>query len=406
MIVIETAYNLQCVSCENTFEATSIYKCPLCKGILRVEYSTGTLYEIGKTDSNTLKQRLIFHDGKTSNLLGEGDTPLIQLPRSAENFNLKKLYGKCEFSNPSSSFKDRPVAAGIKKAIDFGYTKVVTASSGNGAAAVAAYSARFNLESIILVPENIPNEKVKQAQFFGSKVIKVKGPYSNSYDLASQMSDLGELCNLTTTFINPYTLEGDKGVAFELQDQLDSWPDYIVVPIGAGPLLVGIVKGYQEMNQIFKLGREMPRMIGVQATGCSPISQAFKSENIQVFPEMEPKTIAGGIGDGLNGYTEDGTYTLEVIRSTNGICLDVSDHEILDSQKELAINEGVFVEPSSAAAYAAIKKLHFNGNQELIDKTVVLLLTGHGLKDLKNMLTVEEEIPCIPPDIEELRRVL
>ena len=290
-------YYLKCVNCETVFDAKPVYKCPNCKGILRVEYNFDNPDSFIDANTNTLKQKLIFHDGETSNLLGEGDTPTLELQKTAKMFGLRKLFGKCEFSNPSGSFKDRPVAAGIKKAKDFGYNKVVVASSGNGAAAVASYSAKLNIESIILVPESTPAEKVKQSQFFGSKVIKVKGPYSNSYQLALKMSELGELYNLTTTFINPYTLEGDKGVAFEIHNQIEEWPDYIVVPIGAGPLLVGIYKGFQELNQIFKLVRNLPKMIGVQATGCSPISKAFKENAQTVFAEVNPHTIAGGIGD-------------------------------------------------------------------------------------------------------------
>src|SRR5699024_5400674 len=141
---------------------------------------------------------------------GEGDTPIVSL-----NYN-QNLFAKYEFSNPTGSFKDRPVAAGIKKALEFGYKKVVVASSGNGAASVAALSAKFKLDCIIVIPETTPIEKVRQAFFYGAKVIKVKGPYSNSFKLASFISEQHDFYNLTTTFINPYTVEGDKGVAYEI----------------------------------------------------------------------------------------------------------------------------------------------------------------------------------------------
>nr|WP_309100005.1 threonine synthase [Fredinandcohnia onubensis] len=399
-----TGYYLKCVSCESVFDAKPVYKCPNCKGILRVEYNFNDFNFVTNSSANKLKQSLIFHDEKTSSLLGEGDTPTLELLKTANMLGLRKLFGKCEFSNPSGSFKDRPVAAGMKKAVEFGYNKVVVASSGNGAASVAAYSARLNLEAIILVPESTPAEKVRQSQFFGSKVIKVKGPYSNSYDLALKMSELGELYNLTTTFINPYTLEGDKGVAFEVHNQIKEWPDYIVVPIGAGPLLVGIYKGFQEMNEIFNLGRKLPKMIGVQASGCSPISKAYKENAEKVYAEINPQTVAGGIGDGLNGYSEDGTYTLDIIRESSGICVDVSDEEILQAQKELAMNEGLFVEPSSAAALAAVKQINISEN--LVNKSVLLLLTGNGLKDMKSISANDNYIPCIGPDVDELKKLL
>src|SRR5690606_37908674 len=141
---------------------------------------------------------------------------------------------------------------------------------------------------------------------------------------------------------------------------------------------VGIYKGFKEINKIFKLGRKIPRMIGVQASGCSPISKAYQKGASHVFPEKNPKTIAGGIGDGLNGYSEDGTYTVSVIRESNGVCIDVSDEEIITAQNMLAEYEGLFVEPSAAAALAAVRNSTI---KEIIsDQSILLILTGHGLK--------------------------
>lgn len=401
---MNTDHYLKCINCNHEYEPKALYKCPNCKSILEVKYRP-THNGIGeKSETKKLKSDFIFHDGKTDNLLGEGNTPLLSLNTTAKKLGVKQVLGKCEFLNPTGSFKDRPVAAGIKKAIDFGYKKVIVASSGNGAAAVAAYSSRLSLQAVILVPETTPAEKVKQSQFFGAKVIKVKGPYSNSYELALKISEEGNAYNLTTTFLNPFTIEGDKGVAYEVEEQSDNWPDSVVVPIGAGPLLVGIYKGFKEMNEFYNLKKTLPKMIGVQAAGCSPIAKAFKENSPVVTAEPNPKTIAGGIGDGLNGYSDDGTYTLDIIRKSKGSCIEITDEEILSAQKDMAKDEGLFIEPSAAASLAGLLKV--SRQQDLSKETVLLLLTGHGLKDIKSLGSNAGEIPCIEPDLAELKELI
>ncbi len=360
-------------------KAEACYTCKACDGILQVDYTYDGISAQFKSDQ--LKQTLIFHDQKTTSILGEGNTPTVELNKIARKLGSRTIYAKCEFLNPTGSFKDRPVAAGVQKAIKFGYKHVVVASSGNGAAAVAAYSARLNLAATILVPSSTPLEKVKQSQFYGSNVTAIEGPYSNSFKRAREMSEKEDYYNLTTTFINPYTVEGDKGIAYEVHHEVESWPDYIVVPIGAGPLLVGIYRGFMELNQLFGLKRTLPKMIGVQAEGCAPIARAFQEKRRDVIAEKKPQTIASGIGDGLDGYSHDGTYTLSIIRASNGSCIAVSDKDILASQKELAQEEGIFVEPSSASALAAIKKL-VNKEPQMKEQSIMLILTGHGLKDM------------------------
>ncbi|MEI3605193.1 threonine synthase [Pseudogracilibacillus sp. SE30717A] len=395
---------LKCIECSEHFEVKPLYKCPNCNGILDVVYDVKNEKLRDLTSSNDLKQTFIFHDHKTDNLLGEGNTPIVSLSKTARRVHTGNLYAKCEFLNPSGSFKDRPVAAGIKKALEFGYEKIIVASSGNGAASVSAFAARFGLDCIILVPESTPDEKVKQAHFYGGKVIKVKGPYSNSFNLALRLSEVSPYYNLTTTFINPYTIEGDKGVAYEAHFQLNQWPDYVVVPIGAGPLLVGTFKGFKELKELFDLDCPLPRMIGVQATGCSPIAEAFKLGLEYVSEEENPQTIAGGIGDGLLGYSEDGTYTLDIIRESGGLCIDVSDGELLAAQSELAKEEGMFVEPSAATSLAGWRKA-FKG-KDMTETSSLLLMTGHGLKDMKSIDQTNEIIPCILPNVDDLIRLI
>lgn len=373
---------LRCVSCHKFFEINPIYECDDCLGILDVEYDYESIKEKQRGKIFAFDLLPVSQDEFIS--LGEGNTSLIKTGKLAQRLGLKNLYLKNEFSNPTGSFKDRPVSVAVSMAVKFGYKKVVVASSGNGAAAVSAYAARAGLEAVIMVPDSTPEEKVKQSLAYGSKVIKVEGPYSNSFQMAKEVGERFNMFNLTSTFINPYTLEGDKVVAYEMYEQLSNEvPDIIYVPIGAGPLLVGISKGYKEL---MKLGFtfKTPKLAGIQAEGCSPIAQAFISGEDSVNSETNPVTIAGGICDGLHGYEKDGTYTLKTIRESDGIGDYVTDNEISKAQEWLAKDEGIFVEPAAAASIAAIAK-HIETGQIHSGMSVVAILTGHGLKDIKSV---------------------
>jgi len=386
------AVELKCISCSETYPLIPIYECEKCQGILEVSYDYEKLKAKMLSGSLKLPNDLLPIKNESAISLGEGNTPLLKSEKLANSLGIRSLYFKCEFANPTGSFKDRPVSIGIAKAVEFGYKKVIVASSGNGAAAVAAYGARAGLDVTILVPKSTPIEKVTQALQYGAKVIRVEGPYSQCFSQAKKASEESGMYNITTTFLNPYTVEGDKTISYELFKAMVEIPDAIFVPIGAGPLLVGIGKGYKEIQKLYGLD-EVPRMVGVQASGCNPIARAFNEGRDSIISESNPSTIAGGIADGLNGYAKDGDYTLATINKTNGFALDVSDEEIMQAQKILAHQEGIFVEPSAAAGVAGLMK---SIKTEQLNKhsTIVVILTGHGLKDLKNVSTNVDTVPA------------
>lgn len=401
------ADHLKCVSCNTTFPLDNQYECLECGNIIEVQYDydkiAGSNLAAEESTRNYYWDLLPVNKKKAVSI-GEGQTALVKSQKLAKRIGLKKLFFKCEFSNPTGSFKDRPVSVGMSKAVEFGYDKAIVASSGNGAGSVAAYAARAGIEAIVLVPEETPLEKVTQACAYGAKVIKVQGPYSNCFNLAKAASEQFNIFNLTTTFINPYTVEGDKLVSFELIEQMGGTiPDIVYVPIGAGPLLVGIHKGYREYKRLFN-STHVPKMAGIQAEGCSPIAQAFLAGKSSVTAVENPHTIAGGICDGLYGYSKDGTHTLNIIKQSNGFALFVSDHQIKEAQEWLAEDEGLFVEPSAAAGVAALvkslkeKRIH---NKE----TIVVILTGHGLKDM-SQLTTGVEIPTISNEVNQLIKMI
>ena len=397
------AKSLKCIACQTEYPLAPIYECEVCGGILNVIFDYGELVseELKKSKRVGNKTDLLPVNPEYLVSIGEGNTPLIKTDKLARRIGIENLLLKGEYCNPTGSFKDRPVSVGISKALEFKYRNVVVASSGNGAASVAAFAAKAGLKALIFIPEATATEKIRQAAFYGAKVIKVEGPYSNSFRLAKEVSQsTGEFLNLTTTFINPYTVEGDKLVAYELFAQMDGLvPDSIFVPIGAGPLLVGIFKGYEELKSMGVIDR-LPKMVGVQAEGCSPIARAFIEGRQEVESDDNPSTVAGGICDGLTGYSKDGTYTLSTIRRSNGFALHCNDKSILEAQRWLSEDEGVFVEPSSATAITGIMK-SVQENMTGRGETVVALLTGHGLKDMVNV-KLNIDVPTVPNDVSRL----
>ncbi len=374
---------LRCIRCNTKYTLTAKYNCKKCGGILDIsyKYDDKTIHIIKNKNVLTVPERILPLKKKEYIYMGQGNTPLIHAKKLSKNYRVKEIALKCEFMNPTGSFKDRPVSVGISMAKHLQKKHVIVASSGNGAASVSAFSAHSGIQAIILIPDSTPLEKIKQTAMYGGKIIKVNGPYSNSFILAKKASEIFDFFNVTSTFINPYMLEGDKLIAYELYYQmLKIIPENIFVPIGAGPLLVGIYKGYKELKEL-KLIDKTPRMIGVQATGCNPIAAAYTYGKKNVKAIKEPQTVAGGIADGLVGYTQDGEYVLDCIRESGGWCVSCSDSEILKAQQELACMEGLFVEPSSAAAIAAIKKSKIK-NKLKATESVLTILTGSGLKDM------------------------
>lgn len=409
---------LICVSCSETYSPKMIYSCVKCDGILEVYHEKSDLMNktnsINKFLSNSIwkyspQLSVENHDNIIS--LHEGETPLQHSERYKKGLHGFKgeLYFKNETVNPTGSFKDRLISAAISKAKEFGYEKIVCASSGNAGASAAAYAAKSGIEAVIIAPQSTPKEKIVQISSYGAKVLLVKGHYSNSYKLAKELSESHDFCNVSTTFINPYGTDALRTVAFELDKQLNSRiPDYIFIPIGSGPLLKGVYQGYYELIQSLESeGETVPKMIGVQAEGCSPIVSAYESGNEFVTAWGKSQTIASGISDPLIGYEKDGTYTLKLIKESNGIAISVTDEEIKEAMKDLSHLEGIFAEPTGVASLAAFRKM-YEKNAIGPDSKVVCLITGHGFKDMGIYQQMEGDLHHINniKDIKSIRRAL
>jgi threonine synthase len=308
--------------------------------------------------------------------LGEGGTPLIGAPRLDPSGGLLL---KNETTNPTASFKDRPVAVAATVARELGLSGLICASTGNTGVAVAAYAARAGLPAACVVPKATPSAKLLQIEAVGAHIVRVDGDYSDAHALARSAAENFGWANLSSTYVNPYMLEGDKTVAYEIFEQLgERFPDWMLVPVGAGPLLTAIYKGFQELGAT---GVATPRMVAVQAAGCAPIVRAFEAEADEVREWEHPvDTAASSIADPLRGYPEDGTRTLSAVRQSGGRAVAISEKEMFGAMVDLASSEGLFVEPGAAVAVAAYREL---ADRKIIgaEERAVIVLTGHGLKD-------------------------
>jgi len=339
--------------------------------------------------------------------LDEGGMPLLEAKNLARELGMRRLLLKDETKNPTGSFKDRPMSVGLSKAVEFGARKVVTASSGNAAIALAAYAAKAGIECYAFVPAEAAASKLAQLSMYGAHVVKAahKGVGDPTYELMRAAWKKFRWHPVPSCgAFNPYQPEGSKTMSYEICEQL-GWrvPDWVVVPVGAGTLLSGNAKGYFEFEQL-GLVKGVPHFAAVQAEGCAPLVKAFREgtppHEIPTWPN--PKTVAGGLVD---PYPWDADTAIPAIERSNGAAQDVSDAEILEAEKLLAKSEGVFAEPSSAAGLAGLRRLLEAG---IIDRSdvVVVEVTGSGLKDVGVAMKLVEEPSVIEPELEQLEKFL
>ncbi len=305
--------------------------------------------------------------------LREGFTPLIQANKLSSILDLDSLYLKNETVNPTWSFKDRGTFVCLQHAKNLGYTRIGTVSSGNMAVSVAAYGARANMQTFILVSSDMPQEKIQPILIYNPILIKVKGDYGQLYYESLKIAQETGIYFLNSDV--PFRVEGSKSISFEICEQLNyEVPEYVVIPTSSGGNSRGIIKGFLEFYQQ-GLINSLPRIICVQLEGCAPIYQAWKNNEEKISPVQQPKAIDHAIA---NPYPPSGNELLRKLRMYDGMATTVSDNEALESQVLLA-KEGIFAQPAAAVSIAAIKKLRANGSIAKKSKCVAII-TGSGLK--------------------------
>ena len=325
--------------------------------------------------------------------LGEGDTPLVRAANIEKDLGGKlRFFVKFEGSNPTGSFKDRGMTVAISKAVEAGSRAVICASTGNTSASAAAYSARAGITCAVLIPAgNIALGKLAQAVAHGARVIAVKGGFDAAFDLVREISKSHPIQIVNS--VNPDRIEGQKTGAFEICEALGDAPDYHCIPVGNAGNITAYWKGYREWKG---LGRstKTPKMIGAQASGADPI--------VRGKPVREPKTVATAIRIGNPARWKEAEAARD---ESGGDIVRVTDAEITKAWRLLAVREGLFVEPASAAGLAGFMKKLASGEIST-PATVVCVTTGHGLKDPDFAVANGKSITTVKPDMKAVLKAM
>ncbi len=324
----------------------------------------------------------------------EGNTPLIPAPNLSRKHRLEcELYLKFEGVNPTGSFKDRGMTAAITAAKAAGARAVICASTGNTAASAAAYAARGGLRCIVVVPEGkIALGKLAGAVAYGARVVSVRGSFDDALRVVREAAACSDLALVNS--LNPARLEGQKTAAFEICDTLGDAPDWLCLPVGNAGNITAYWMGFRESRRDGQ-SASCPRLLGAQAHGAAPIVLGRVVEH--------PETVATAIRIGNPARWKDAQRAIE---ESEGVVLAVSDQAILQAQRDIAVLEGVFCEPSSAAGFAGLLQAVATGRVDIKGTRVVCVLTGHGLKDPDAALSLGPSLTTIEPSLDALMHVI
>jgi len=309
---------------------------------------------------------------------GEGGTPVLPSVSVGKTLGMTGLYFKDETVNPTGSFKARGLGMAVSRAKELGAERLVVPSAGNAGSALAAYAARAQLRSLIIMPKDVPAPFLVDCVYHGAEVELVEGTIKDCGARAAERSAAEGWFSIAT-LKEPYRIEGKKTMGYELAEQFDyKLPDVVIYPTGGGTGLIGMWKAFNEMEKMGWLGKDRPRMVSVQAECCAPIPRAYAAGLEDAGEWPDPHTLAAGlrvpsaVGDFL---------MLRAIRETGGDAIAVSDAEIMADTKVLASQEGIFTSPEGGACLACLKRMLDSGSVKPTD-SVVLFITGSGYKYL------------------------
>jgi threonine synthase len=428
----DNLHQLRCFGCGAQIpgsDAQPDFRCAQCGDLFEVEYAgwslrTGTnrpnpgalkwLWRERRCSSESLDQSGVWRFRELLPILDsygnavtlrEGNTPLYPLTQAARRLGIDQLFAKHQGMNPTGSFKDTGMTAALSVAKERGYEWVACASTGNTSAAMAAYAARAGLRSLVLIPEGkIAWGKLAQAMDYGAVTCQLKTDFDGCVKVLAEIVRQEHIYLLNS--VNPYRLEGQKTPAFEIAEALE-WnvPDHLIVPGGNLANSSALGKGFRELHELGLVAR-MPRITVVQAEGANPLVRSFAASKGKELEAVEAHTRATAI---RIGNPASWRKAVKVIQDTNGWCLDVTETEIAIAKAELGA-EGLGCEPASAVTLAGLKKLRAGAKIDS-NATVVLLLTGHTLKDAdytidfhRGTLLNQQEAAGREAEIEALRR--
>lgn len=389
--------NVLCSDCRREVALGTLGRCSACDGILRPEYPDEAVARLASLQPGPGidRYRPLFPTSTPLPFLGEGDTPLIPNRRLGRSLGLERLFFKNEGRNPSGAFKDRAGAMMAALAIGAGAGGVVTASSGNTATAASAYCAAAGLRCLVLLEPGNPPAKLRQALATGATVLPIEGVFSHgpegTRDIILRVAErLRYYPGFVWAPINPYILEGIKSVSYEIAARLPGAPDVVVCPVGGGDMLTAQWRGYLELERAGVIHRP-PRMIAVQSVDAPPLLKAFQHGDARVPPLPYAKSRISGINVPFTGE-----HALAAVRESGGVVAGITDDDAFAMQRRLGTEEGIWVEPASAAPVAALPQLLAEGHIQP-GETIVCLLSGAGFKDALLANADAEAVSARPP---------
>jgi threonine synthase len=405
------AVALSCRECGARFPLGPSFACLECFGPLEIAY------ELPAGDPEALRARIaagptniwryapllpVPADVAEQPSLNPGWTKLVKADNLARELGITgSLHVKDDSGNPTHSFKDRVVAIAVQAARTFGFSTLSCSSTGNLAGAVGAAAARTGLRSCVFIPHDLEAGKVVMAAVYGGELVGIEGNYDDVNRFCSELigDPAGEGWGFVNVNLRPYYGEGSKTLAYEICEQL-GWrlPDQIVIPIASGSQLTKIDKGFKELIEVGLVEDKPYKIFGAQATGCSPVSVAYK-EGHEVVRPQKPDTIAKSLAI---GNPADGPYVLDIARRTGGAVEDVNDDEVVDAIRLLARTEGIFAETAGGVTVGVLRKLLKSGQLDPSAETVVLN-TGDGLKTLDAVADKARPTAIIRPTLDSFR---
>ena len=382
--------------------------CPQCgeTGILDIDYDYDLIGRSLNRDSLRrdqdrsmwrYKALLPLEDRDYSDFLRIGWTPLYRSLRQVDEIGIKGLYLKDDGLNPTASLKDRASGVAVAKALELGYDTISCSSTGNAASSCAGNAARAGLKTVIFVPERAPQGKLAQMLIFGARVVSVLGDYRETFNLSKAAIAKYGWYNRNAG-INPVMAEGKKTVSLEIAEQLDFQPtDWVAVSVGDGCTIGGVYLGFRDLYQLGMIDR-IPRILGVQSTGCSPFVEDERDCEKQK-PSQDNK-----LADKISvGVPRNPVKALRAGSASGGAWIAVPDQAILEAMRDMGAKEGVFGEPAGVTSYAGVRQAVAQGIIQR-HETVTCICSGSGLKDVANALKAAGNSIRSRPDLEELER--
>ncbi|MEC8750190.1 MAG: threonine synthase [Chloroflexota bacterium] len=384
--------HIECTSCKKTFSKDEILKlCPVddCGKVLFPKYdldfdkSRKSIDDLKNREPNMWRYKEFLPVNFEENIitLGEGFTPILDAKNLALDLGINKLLIKDESLNPTSSFKARGLSAAVSKAKEFGIKKFSIPTAGNAGGALSAYAAKGNLESYVFMPKDAPQANKTEVKYFGSNLELIDGYINDAGKRSLEQSSNLNLFDVST-LKEPYRVEGKKTMGYEIAEQLNwNLPDHIIYPTGGGTGIIGIWKAFQELSEIGMIESGLPKMICVQADGCSPVVDAYLKGKKYAELFKKPATIAAGmrvpiaVGDYL---------IIDSVNQSNGTALKINDKDMVEGVKKMSSKEGIFCAPEGGSIVSAAIKL-ISSNFIKPNETVLLLNTGSGYKYLEEL---------------------